>query len=316
MEEVPSSNVLEFDSPAATFDINNPNWHELFRKMDENRAQQEKDPSSLQFYRVIYDTLLERRREKRRARDTLDSNRHGSAAAETEANDGWSKQLTKAHVRKFRNGRVESRRISSRAVNEKYLGLRRLWHYPPAFLYLNAALLILVICLWAGFGLYGMFTAYQHIKYQGSSPTDWLRPVQMERPRFENLVSSTGGADPHVIADQPPREVIIRIVKEVIHVREDGTKIEHFNSDQVEERREKESLLGLTEEEIDKMLVEKSNDLCAEALKDSVSETLKDPTPEEITHVSSSDMQEQTEESEEDGLVQEIINKLLYRCIV
>ena len=320
MEEVPSSGVLDFDSPGANFDINNPNWQDLFQKIEKIRAMKEEEPSSLQFYRVIYETLLERRREKRRARDSFDNH----LGADAEVDKSWSKLLDKAHVRKFRNGKAADAKTSSKATNDQLASLRRLWKYPPWFIYLNAAFLLLVVCLWVGFGLYGMFTVYQVMKYQGTSPANLLHPVQHNhQPRQQMPASTSSGIDSRLIPDQPPKEVVIRIVKEVVHVREDGSTIEQLkNDDKAEKKATKNSLTDLTAEEIEKLLVEDSNGLLNEVLKEAIGDKLNDSTLKEIRDVSTTgDMQKQIDDEDDysndhESLTQNIINKLLYRCVV
>jgi hypothetical protein len=171
-----------------------------------------------------------------------------------------------------------------------------------------------------------MFTVYQVMKYQGTSPINLLHPVQknQQQPSVHIPASASGGFDPRLIPDQPPREVVIRIVKEVVHVREDGSVIEHLRNDHKQNNATGHSSLNdLAAEEIEKLLAEDSNgSLLNEVLEEAVGDKLNDSTLTELRDVSTYDMRRHIDDDEDeysndhDSLTQKIFNKLLYRCVV
>jgi hypothetical protein len=177
---------------------------ELLGKMEEMRAKSETEQSAVQeFYRTM-DTILQGRRQERSKYDMVNSRTHHS----------------RARIRKLRQGRMESPIRSRKASFDRHSRLRK---YPPSLLYIFAGFLAFVATVWIGFGLYGVYTFYQVLHYRGSVPIDFLHPVG----------GVAVGKQDHTIAAEttiPPspsttaNEIVIRIVKEVIYVHDDGTE--------------------------------------------------------------------------------------------
>lgn len=176
-----------------------------------------------------------------------------------------------ARVRIIRNGGIITRegKSGSKADRENYSNLRRLWKYPPSLLRLGAVVASVVVCFWIGFGIYGMYTFFHQVVYFDRGTTalppkinrhnNVFHPVQdgyhqqhqqqhyyYQQPyhqehNHEHIDNGRRLSNEHRQRhDESPRnynpnEIVIRIVKEVVHVREDGSRIENYEQSSEED---------------------------------------------------------------------------------
>ena len=142
----------------------------------------------------------------------------------------------------YANQRQEQQNNStfySKAAKEKYVYLRRLWKYPPLLLWFST----IVGVFWIGFGLYGMYTVFHQVLGGGfhhpdssSSDSSGSRsrsnpPISRSRsnhPIIDNADDKHFDESSYTTLQQQhretnnPNEIVIRIMKEVIHLHEDG----------------------------------------------------------------------------------------------
>ena len=271
MEELPTSpdDPLDFKFRDRTTTTTNrhPNLKELYDKFETMETKELENPSFIQFYNAIDDLIGKKRREKRR--------QHQAWAAETACDDDDENLQScqdrggkNAKVRKFRKGIMKEEKSSSKAIKEKYTHLRRLWNYPPSLLRMSALAVVLVCFFWIGFGIYGMYTFFHRVVYFGqetvllpNNSVDTLPPVQ-QQPNYgfdhgRDMTSpNMNNYDNHGYDERSynnnnnsrPNEIVIRIVKEVVHVREDGSRIENYNN-----ANDESVISDFSQEEIDRV---------------------------------------------------------------
>lgn len=225
MEEVslPGKMEIGITDPENTIPTR-PNIHELYGTMKRMQRIEEKEPSTIQFYRVIDDLLEQSRKERERliANETQPSNPQDPAAQSE-----WKR--SHATVRRFRDGSViMSSKGSVRGHTNEYANLRRLWKYPPSLLRLSSIILGITVLFWVAFGLYGMYTFVNVVYIHSASGGSLLSLIQPTHPWMAGNGRST-------IPQSTPNEIVIRIVKEVIHVREDGTRIDDSEINHVDD---------------------------------------------------------------------------------
>lgn len=249
MEELP----LPYDSrnPPINIDYRNPtNVKELYDKFERMERKESEKPSHVQFFSAL-DELFGKNQLKKEL-----NKRDYAAAGEPEgdedsANPQAGRRDRKAKVRIIRKGITKEEKSGSKAIREKYANFRRrLWKYPPSLLRFSAGLVLFVCVFWTGFGIYGMYTLFRQVVYfdRGIAVPpivnhELLHPLyhqhQYHQPppmhefdRGERLQSSSTNRDNRPYEENTsnyrPNEIVIRIVKEVVHVREDGSRIENF----------------------------------------------------------------------------------------
>jgi hypothetical protein len=163
-----------------------------------------KEPGVLQFYQLL-DGLLEKNRENRKrsqhdARTMVEDSKKPELDGETRKS--W--MLLHAKVQKLKEGTMK-RKVER--VRKKQRS--RFRHFPKhqqlLILIAGAVALFFVLC-WIGFGLYGMYTFARFRVAPRKVPTN--TPATFAPPFKANS------------------ELVIRLIREVVHVREDGTVIE------------------------------------------------------------------------------------------
>jgi hypothetical protein len=81
------------------------------------------------------------------------------------------------------------------------------------------------ILFWTVFGLYGLYTVSQVAYYQGVSVRNFLFPTKIHPDRQQRRSSgATNSVDSG--SSTSNNEMVIRIIREVVHVREDGSIID------------------------------------------------------------------------------------------
>jgi hypothetical protein len=101
---------------------------------------------------------------------------------------------------------------------------------------------------WVGFGLYGIYTFYGVIRYHGPSPAKLLHPVQDPEQVGNYNGEVFNGGIRRTTSAHNPNEIVIRIVKEVVHIREDGSNLEKEQNSGTEEP------IGFSKEEVEQIL--------------------------------------------------------------
>lgn len=173
----------------------------------ENRSLEQSpnvETSALHFYRLL-DAFLEKNREKRMRssfdRQSID-NEVKESEVESDSKRSW--MLLQAKVKKLKEGsrkkKVERRQEKQRA------SFRHLPKHQQLLILVVSFAGILCLLCWIGFALYGMYTFAGFTSAKNKTPTNDQAAVALP-----TMASS---------------EVVIRIVREVVHVREDGTVIE------------------------------------------------------------------------------------------
>jgi hypothetical protein len=178
---------------------------------DNHNRQTEEVPAVLRFYRTL-DDLLERKRAQRVAEQESSDEEFDFSDQRASPSAGSAKDTRKffnAKVKKLRDGQVERRR--ARTIQRRK-GLTNLREF--ANLHQGYALVVLVIFLWCtlvlvGFAGFGMYTFVQ----MQSKATSHVAQTVISQPRAANP------------------EVVIRIIREVVHVREDGSVIDTASDD-------------------------------------------------------------------------------------
>ena len=167
----------------------------------------------MQFYKAIDDLLGEKWKEKKVNQTRIARVLQGESSGVGSGSqmNGMDYKDMSGKVRTLRKGMVEEK-PSSKEMKVRYSEFRRLRKYPPSLLHLCAIFVLMVCIFWIGFGMYGIYTFFQVVYFrQGVSlPNNPLPPNYYGNDRSKNS-----------------DEIVIRVVKEVIHVREDGSKIEN-----------------------------------------------------------------------------------------
>jgi hypothetical protein len=247
MEELP----LPRDSrnPPINIDYRNPtNVKELYDKFERMETKESEKPSHVQFFNAL-DELFSKNQMKKELNKRDYAAVGESEGDEDSANPQAGYQERKAKVRILRKGIAKEEKSGSKAIREKYANFRRrLWKYPPSLLRFSAVVVLFVCVFWIGFGMYGMYTLFHQVVYfdRGIAVPpinhELLHPIhhhQHHQPppmhefdRGQRLQSSNTNRDnqrnEENTSNYRPNEIVIRIVKEVVHVREDGSRIENY----------------------------------------------------------------------------------------
>jgi hypothetical protein len=255
MEELP----LPRDSrnPPINIDYRNPtNAKELYDKFERMETKKSEKPSHVQFFNAL-DELFGKNQMKKEL-----EKRDYAAAGELEADDDSANPQAggrerKAKIRILRKDITKEEKSGSKAIREKYANFRRrLWKYPPSLLRFSAGLVLFVCMFWTGFGIYGMYTLFRQVVYfdRGIAVPpmnhELLHPIHQHQYQYQNqnqyhqtppmhefdlgerLKSSNTNRDNRRYEENASNyrsnEIVIRIVKEVVHVREDGSRIENY----------------------------------------------------------------------------------------
>ena len=135
-------------------------------------------------------------------------------------------KLLQARVRKLKEGKVQRERL--RKSREEHSKSRQAWKYPPLVVNIVILLVAGTVLFWTSFGLYGLYTLSQVMYYKGISVSHLLFPTMV------NNNHPAGGPDDTIV---PPlvstsqthsNEMVIRIVREIVYVREDGSVIDDY----------------------------------------------------------------------------------------
>jgi len=273
MEELlTSSDRLDFKFCAASSSrkTTNPNLKELYDKFEMTETKKLEEPSYIQFYNAIDELLEIKRKEKRQNREAWvetacdDDDEEEKDFEGNNRDSGRGRRINNVN-RKGIHAKVKIVRRGSKAVKEKYTNSRRRWKYPPSLLRFCAIVAIFIFLFWIGFGVYGIYTFFQVINFHKGvfKPSNVLHPVQKSPDNYglnhgERSIASVTNANHHKYDKNTnnPNEIIIRIVKEIVHVREDGSRIES-NEDVFGGSNKNNDgdpfISGFSQEEIDKM---------------------------------------------------------------
>ncbi len=231
-------------NPSTSVEHRNPaNTKELYDKFERMETKEPEKPSHVQFFTALDELMNTKRMEKEgRMQDCV-------VAEETEGDNDRTNakgSARRAKVRVLRKGVTREEKLGSKAVRERYANLRRLWKYPPSFLHFSAIGALCICIFWVGFGIYGMYALFHQVVYQGLAlPPIHPEPLvstqqqqQQTTTTMDNLDFGTKLPSPDANLDNRrydertdnyrPNEIVIRIVKEVVHVHEDGIRIENY----------------------------------------------------------------------------------------
>jgi hypothetical protein len=214
LEEVPQTD--RGVAPLQTNTINTTYIREVNSKLEEYGSVQvdgtKESSGAVRFYQLV-DEYMEKDRLKKKEQDQTQQD--GDVSAQYTGSDRM--QVLKAKVRKLKEGKQQ--RDRSRRARDDCLNPRRTSKYPTFVMYLSYVLVGGLIMFWTMFGLYGVYTIGQVAYFQGATPRNFLFPSQngqnSQRP-------SSGDSAPQTNSN----EMVIRIVREVVHVREDGSTID------------------------------------------------------------------------------------------
>ncbi|OEU07047.1 hypothetical protein FRACYDRAFT_252149 [Fragilariopsis cylindrus CCMP1102] len=272
MEEMQTpGDRLDFNFYDTTANNNNPNLKELYDKFETMESEELEEPSYIQFYSVIDDLLEKKRKEKRQTQqDWVEKACDGDGDhADSSSGGRYRRRRTNDHrkgihakVRMVRKGSTTIKEKScSKAVKERYTNLRRLWKYPPSLLRVIAIIAASVCFIWIGFGMYGMYTFFGGFLPNSNNNSMLNNPVQQQhqpQPQPPPNFGLDHGSSIPSRTNANPNEIIIRIVKEVVHIREDGSRIDsnadsEFNINNDNSNNGDPFITGFSQEEMDKV---------------------------------------------------------------
>ena len=240
-------------NPVFNIDNRNPaNTKELYEKFERTETKEVETPSHVQFLAALDELMGTKQMEKNlRMRDIV-------MVEETDTighrdNPNAVSRDRRAKVRFLRKGVEREEKMGSKVVRERYSNLRRLWKYPP-FVKFGAIGVFFLCILWVGFGVYGMYTLFRQVIYfdRGvgahqvqhdisqslQQQQQFLHQSQHAHPfdsgnRFASPEANYGSKEyDERMSNYRPNEIVIRIVKEVVHVREDGSRIGYEAGDE------------------------------------------------------------------------------------
>jgi hypothetical protein len=176
------------------------------------------EPSAVKFYQTVHDLLQRQRQEKQWNLSSIASKDLVGVNAQTLLQ-------RRAKVRHFRGKHHEEvvEQFRSRDIQQRYATFRRVGKYPHA-------MLGLVFLLWGGFGFYGFYSFCRvRTPFRGSTPSN------SSNNNNNNVRHLAQPIDPSVFPANPrPNEIVLRIVKEVIHVSNEGREIAMGNKEESE----------------------------------------------------------------------------------
>ena len=229
MEELPLPR--ESLNPPINLESRNPaNVRELYEKFERMETNLSESPSHEQFSDALNKLLSEKGMGKGRKMSEMKDIAYLQADC----------REIKSKVRKVMNGSAREEMSGSKTARQIYSNFRqRLWKYPPSLLRINAVILLSIFVLWIGFGTYGMYTFFHQVVFRshGKSMPSMNRELlqhgeeHRQRPLKQVFEENSN--------TRRSNEIVIRIVKEVVHIREDGSKIENFASTSDKSNREK-----------------------------------------------------------------------------
>jgi predicted DNA-binding ribbon-helix-helix protein len=206
LEDLENEPILTDDASPAR---NSQSIADIVGRLDDKRQKEEKQSSALRFYLLVDDLVQQRQNEKQHCLDSESSNKDQDHASRIVSQEG------RAKVRSFRasnKGSMATLQPRSKKIRDQDSNLRCVWKYPPIFLYTVGGVLALVLLFWLIFGLYGMYTFYQNVHNGGHPATSIFTPAPMQ-PMHGHYQSSQ------------QNEVVVRIIKEVVHVNQDGSDV-------------------------------------------------------------------------------------------
>jgi hypothetical protein len=201
-------------------DMEDINWTRLPNKnktsqgdrfvLENLNSQREEAPAVLQFYRTL-DDLLERKRAKRVAEqessdEEFDYSNQRAAPSAGSSKDTW--KFFNARVKTLRDGQVERRRSRTTQRRKRVTKFRELAKLQQGYLLVVLVIFLLCTLVLVGFAGFGMYT--------------FVRMKSKATSRGAQTVISQPRSNP---------EVVIRIIREVVHVREDGSVIDTASDD-------------------------------------------------------------------------------------
>ena len=251
MEDLPLPH--ESKNPPIKINLRNAaNTKDLYDKFERMEVKESDQPSHVLFFNAVNKLLSEKRKQKEH------EFRGWKVAAECDGNEDRDESNAnnlerKARIRKLQKGFAKEEKSALRAVRERYSDSRRSWKYPPFLLRYSIVIVLFFFVFWLGFGIYGMYALFhQVIDFDRGTP---VPPVQLELHRttqhqnqdqllhqhqplskveFDDErteLSENKNNDDRQYSKRTTghrsNEIIIRIVKEIVHVREDGSRIEN-----------------------------------------------------------------------------------------
>jgi hypothetical protein len=196
-------------------DIEDIVWDRLpsYRKTPKRRGSRRYDdvkkanesPSVSQFYSTLDDLLTQRRDEKPyRQVDNEEATINNPRVAAAEGNDSdW--KVWQAKAKTLRRGHIESVRVKTMQRRKQLNKFTRLPKKHQGLVLITSGFIAFVVFFWMGFALYGM---YAFVKSHSNS-----MPIARE------ATATMAPLNP---------EVVIRIIREVVHVNADGGAIATF----------------------------------------------------------------------------------------
>jgi hypothetical protein len=160
---------------------------------------EKESPAVSQFYSTLDDLLTQKRDEKldRQVDEEVTINNPRVAAAEGNASDLW--KVWQAKVKKLRRGHIESVRAKTMQHRKEVNKFKQLPKKHQGLVLITAGFIALVVFMWMGFAIYGM---YAFVKSHSNS-----------MPIARQATATMAPSNP---------EVVIRIIREVVHVNADG----------------------------------------------------------------------------------------------
>lgn len=187
----------------------------------EKRKNNGRETLAIKFYQTV-DDLLQRQRAEKLAKLAKISSKASGIPVERVFQ-------RRAKVRKFRGGGTTETKTRSKDIQKRYFHLRRMGKYPPFMLYFAAVVLGFVLLLWGAFGIYGFYTYFRVLDSQRSTPTN---VVPLAQPMGPNGPTSPSEDLRTLTVNPRPNEIVLKIVREVIHVSNDGSDTHlHLKSD-------------------------------------------------------------------------------------
>jgi hypothetical protein len=172
---------------------------------DNHNRQTEAAPAVLRFYRTLDDLLEQKRAQKVAEPESSDEefNFTNQRAVPSAGSSNDTRKFFQARVKKLRDGQVELRCARTTQRRKGVTKFRELAKLHQGFVLVVLGIVLLCTLALFGFAVFGMHT---FVQMQSKSTSYGAQPVISQLP-----------ANP---------EVVIRIIREVVHVREDGSVIE------------------------------------------------------------------------------------------
>lgn len=252
--------ALRTKEPKPPVIANEPNpdhLQDLYTKFESMPTNELDTQAHVQFYNAINDLLAEKRKraEQQMARSSSENNQCNATSRS-------------AKVRRYQRGIEIEEKYASRYEKEEYSKLRRSWKLPSKKHIMLGCIIALISSVWIGFGMYGMYTFLHRFSSAAipepisipAEPTLRSRPEEYTEPnlmdatetRAAALNSCVNESDPKSSSNRQSNEIVIRIVKEVVHVRDDGSRVETLKEGGDGDN-DDDSSMGFSREEVDRI---------------------------------------------------------------